>query len=210
MSISPAGTGPSNGSRRCDATCCTGPAVAATGRRPRRRCRSPPSTARALLFASRDPVPALGERGGDPQRLEPAPRWDLPIQRFVERHRTDDLTSFFLGASRLGSTPVVVAVSACLTVLTWRRCLRWWASRSSSRRWRGRSSSSSSKPLVARDRPDFEQASPVGGRGFSVPERSRHGRDRVVRTRAARRCALHVAPRAVVGLRRRVRNPRSG
>ena len=93
-------------------------------------------------------------------------RWDLPIQRFVERHRTDDLTSFFLGASRLGSTAVVVAVSACLTVLTWRRC-----------RAAGIAIlvAALARPLlefvlkliVARDRPDLEQL--VNGRGFSFP-----------------------------------------
>jgi len=49
-------------------------------------------------------------------------RWDLPIQRFVESHRTDDLTSFFLAVSRLGSTVVVIAVSVFFVLLTWRRC----------------------------------------------------------------------------------------
>ena len=49
-------------------------------------------------------------------------RWDLPIQRFVEAHRTADLTFLFRAVSRLGSTLVVFALSASLAVLTWRRC----------------------------------------------------------------------------------------
>jgi undecaprenyl-diphosphatase len=93
-------------------------------------------------------------------------RWDLPIQRFVERHRTDDLTSFFLGASRLGSTVVVVAMSAALTVLTWRRCRAVGIAILVA---------ALARPLlefvlklvVARDRPDLERL--VTGRGFSFP-----------------------------------------
>ena len=49
-------------------------------------------------------------------------RWDLPIQRFVEDHRTAALDSLFLAISRLGSTVVVLAVSALLVFLTWSRC----------------------------------------------------------------------------------------
>jgi undecaprenyl-diphosphatase len=49
-------------------------------------------------------------------------RWDLPIQRFVEAHRTNSLDSLFLTVSRLGSTLVVVAASAVLVFLTWSRC----------------------------------------------------------------------------------------
>jgi undecaprenyl-diphosphatase len=93
-------------------------------------------------------------------------RWDLPIQRFVERHRTDELTTFFRGASRLGSTAVVVAVSAAFTVLTWRRCRAVGIAILVA---------AVARPLlefvlklvVARDRPDLEQL--VNGRGFSFP-----------------------------------------
>jgi undecaprenyl-diphosphatase len=49
-------------------------------------------------------------------------QWDLPIQRFVEDHRTAALDSLFLAISRLGSTVVVLAVSALLVFLTWSRC----------------------------------------------------------------------------------------
>src|SRR5262245_32730865 len=48
-------------------------------------------------------------------------RWDLPIERFAQRHRTPARTSFFLAVSRLGSTVVVFTASATLAVLSWRR-----------------------------------------------------------------------------------------
>jgi undecaprenyl-diphosphatase len=49
-------------------------------------------------------------------------RWDLPIERFAQRHRSNELTRFFLATSRLGSTVVVFTVSASLAAVTWRRC----------------------------------------------------------------------------------------
>jgi undecaprenyl-diphosphatase len=49
-------------------------------------------------------------------------QWDLPIQRFVEAQRTSALTSVFLTISRLGSTLVVIALSAVLAIVSWPRC----------------------------------------------------------------------------------------
>ena len=190
-----AGTGRSNGSRRCGAGgAADRPTVAA------------PVAARDAVVVLRGPPPRCSSWLGILFLFFASAaaihngwlllRWDLPIQRFVERHRTDDLTSFFLGASRLGSTVVVVAVSACLTVLTWRRCraagiaILVAASASAAPRIRpqARRRSRSTRSRTTRQRP-----------GILVPERPRHGRGRPVRTRAARRRALHAEPRCCGG-----------
>ena len=93
-------------------------------------------------------------------------QWDLPIQRFVEDHRTAALDSLFLAISRLGSTVVVLAVSVLLIFLTWRRC-------------RAVSIAilvaATARPLlefvlkdvVGRARPNFERL--VDGQGYSFP-----------------------------------------
>ncbi len=93
-------------------------------------------------------------------------QWDLPIQRFVEDHRTAALDSLFLAISRLGSTVVVLAVSVMLIFLTWRRC-------------RAVSIAilvaATARPLlefvlkdvVGRARPNFERL--VDGQGYSFP-----------------------------------------
>ncbi|HEX5096388.1 MAG TPA: phosphatase PAP2 family protein [Acidimicrobiia bacterium] len=49
-------------------------------------------------------------------------RWDLPIARFAIAHRSDTLDTFFRSASRLGSTVVVLGLSAVLVLVTWSRC----------------------------------------------------------------------------------------
>jgi undecaprenyl-diphosphatase len=49
-------------------------------------------------------------------------RWDLPIQRFVEDHRTSALDTLSRTISRFGSTLVVLTGGATLAILTWRRC----------------------------------------------------------------------------------------
>ena len=49
-------------------------------------------------------------------------RWDEPVQRFVEDHRTDQLEAFFRLASRMGSTVVVLVVAALLSALASSRC----------------------------------------------------------------------------------------
>ena len=93
-------------------------------------------------------------------------RWDLPIQRFVEDHRTNSLDWLFLAVSRLGSTLVVVAATAVLVFLTWSRC-------------RAVSiaivAAALARPLlefvlkdiVGRARPDLERM--VNGQGYSFP-----------------------------------------
>ena len=93
-------------------------------------------------------------------------RWDLPIQRFVEDHRTGALDTLFRAISRLGSTIVVVTLSAVLVFLTWGRC-------------RAVSIAiliaASARPLlefvlkdvVGRARPDLERM--VNGQGYSFP-----------------------------------------
>lgn len=48
--------------------------------------------------------------------------WDEPIQRFVEARRTDAGDAVFRRISFLGSTKVVFALGAVLTVAAWRRC----------------------------------------------------------------------------------------
>ena len=49
-------------------------------------------------------------------------RWDEPIQRFVERSRTGVANEVFRRISFLGSTKVVLALGAMLSVAAWRRC----------------------------------------------------------------------------------------
>jgi len=49
-------------------------------------------------------------------------RWDEPIQRFVEAHRSGALDTFFLQVSRFGSTVIVLSAGALLALLSWRRC----------------------------------------------------------------------------------------
>jgi undecaprenyl-diphosphatase len=53
-------------------------------------------------------------------------RVDEPVARWVARHRTDDWTSFFNGASRLGDNIVVFGIAAALAIVVWFRC-RWLA-----------------------------------------------------------------------------------
>src|SRR5262245_46377893 len=48
--------------------------------------------------------------------------WDVPIQRWVEGHRTPGLDTFFLTVSRLGSTVTVLVAGTLASVVTWRRC----------------------------------------------------------------------------------------
>jgi undecaprenyl-diphosphatase len=49
-------------------------------------------------------------------------RWDLPIQRFVEAHRSATLDTVFRVFSRFGSTVVIVIGTATMAALSWKRC----------------------------------------------------------------------------------------
>src|SRR5262245_36392083 len=92
--------------------------------------------------------------------------WDLPIQHFVEAHRSATLDTVFRTVSRLGSTMVVLLVAAVLIALTWSRC-------------RAVSlailTATLARPLiefvlkdvVSRDRPALHRL--VGGQGYSFP-----------------------------------------
>ena len=48
--------------------------------------------------------------------------WDQPITDAVLDHRTESRNDIALAVSRLGSTPVVLAVAALVAGLAWRRC----------------------------------------------------------------------------------------
>jgi undecaprenyl-diphosphatase len=93
-------------------------------------------------------------------------RWDLPIQRYVEDHRTEGLDAFFLTMSRFGSTIVVLSLGALFVPLTWNRCRAVAI---------GVIAATLGRPLlefvlkelVGRDRPNLEQM--VNGTGFSFP-----------------------------------------
>jgi undecaprenyl-diphosphatase len=50
--------------------------------------------------------------------------WDRPITDAAVSARTPDRNDFALAVSRLGSTPVVLAVAALAAAFTWRRCRR--------------------------------------------------------------------------------------
>jgi undecaprenyl-diphosphatase len=93
-------------------------------------------------------------------------RWDVPIQRFVEDNRSDWLDTFFLTVSRFGSTVVVLALGAALTLLTWRRC-RAVAIAIAIATVARPLLEFTVKVLVGRDRPDFERM--VAGNGPSFP-----------------------------------------
>lgn len=93
-------------------------------------------------------------------------RWDEPIQRFVEDHRTAALDTFFLTMSRFGSTMVVLGLGALFTALTWSRCRA--VSIAFAVATLGRPVIEFVlKALVDRDRPDFERM--VNGQGPSFP-----------------------------------------
>jgi len=93
-------------------------------------------------------------------------RWDLPIQRLVERNRTHDLDRLFLAVSRFGSTPVVFAGGALLAWLTWRRCRAVSIAIIVSTLTRPMVEFVV-KTIVGRDRPDLERL--VNGHGPSFP-----------------------------------------
>lgn len=48
--------------------------------------------------------------------------WDLPIQRWVEAHRTPALDQVFLTFSRAGATVTVLLLGTLAAAVTWRRC----------------------------------------------------------------------------------------
>jgi undecaprenyl-diphosphatase len=92
--------------------------------------------------------------------------WDGPITRWVVEARTAQLDSVFLRLSFLGSTPVVLAVSAIAALLAARRCPRLAlailviaAARPATEFLL--------KELVSRARPDGNRL--VGGVGYSFP-----------------------------------------
>ena len=93
-------------------------------------------------------------------------RWDLPIQRFVEDHRTNSLDSLFLAVSRLGSTLLVLAASAVLVFLTWSRC-RVVSIVIVAAALARPLLEFALKDIVGRARPDLERM--VNGQGYSFP-----------------------------------------
>jgi undecaprenyl-diphosphatase len=93
-------------------------------------------------------------------------RWDEPIQRFVEAHRTPALDTFFLQVSRFGSTLIVLSAGTLLAVLSWRRC-RAVAIAVIVATLSRPLLEFVLKALVGRDRPAFGQM--VHGRGPSFP-----------------------------------------
>jgi undecaprenyl-diphosphatase len=92
--------------------------------------------------------------------------WDDPIQRWVESLRAGWLDRFFLSASRLGSTVVVLVAGTAAAAITWRRCHAVATAVFVA---------TFSRPLlefvlklaVGRDRPDFDRL--VAGNGHSFP-----------------------------------------
>jgi undecaprenyl-diphosphatase len=93
-------------------------------------------------------------------------QWDVPVQRFVERHRTGALDAFFHGASRFGGTAVVVLVSALAIGLSWRRCRAVSIAILAAALVRPLLEFTL-KATAGRSRPDFERM--VHGEGFSFP-----------------------------------------
>jgi undecaprenyl-diphosphatase len=93
-------------------------------------------------------------------------QWDKPIQRFVEDNRTDVLDVFFLTASRMGSTFVVLSIGVLFSALTWRRC-RSVAIAILVATFARPMIEFVMKGLVERDRPNLERM--VNGVGYSFP-----------------------------------------
>jgi undecaprenyl-diphosphatase len=93
-------------------------------------------------------------------------QWDLPIQRFVEDHRTSALDTLFRTVSRFGSTLVVLAAGATLALLTWSRCRAVSIAIVVSTLARP-PLEFTLKTAVGRDRPNFGQL--VNGEGSSFP-----------------------------------------
>jgi undecaprenyl-diphosphatase len=92
--------------------------------------------------------------------------WDEPIQRLVEDNRNGALDTFFLTASRFGSTIVVLSLGALFSVLTWSRCRA--VSIAFAVATLGRPLIEFVlKVVVGRDRPDLERM--VNGHGPSFP-----------------------------------------
>ena len=93
-------------------------------------------------------------------------RWDLPIQEWVEAHRTAALDTFFLGVSRFGSTVIVLSAGALLAALSWGKCRA--VSIAVIVATLGRPVLEFVlKAVVGRDRPDLERM--VNGHGPSFP-----------------------------------------
>jgi undecaprenyl-diphosphatase len=93
-------------------------------------------------------------------------RWDEPVQRFVEAHRTDQLDTFFRLASRAGSTVVVLAAALLMGVFVYRRCRAVAVALVAAALARPLLEFGL-KGLVGRARPDFDRM--VAGDGFSFP-----------------------------------------
>jgi len=93
-------------------------------------------------------------------------RWDEPIQRFVENNRSGALDTFFLTASRLGSTMIVLTLGGLFAVLTWNRCRAVSVALIVATLGRPLLEYVL-KALVDRDRPDLERM--VNGHGPSFP-----------------------------------------
>ena len=184
----------------------TAPAAPPTGRPLLHR--SPPATPssfyadrRPAARRARDPVPARGERGGDPQRLAPAALGPPdPAVRRAAPHRLPHVVlprgvSPRFHRGRGGSERGLDGAHVAEVPSGWHRDPRRG-------RWRGRSSNSSSRRSSLAIDPISNDSSTAG---ILVPERPRHGRGRPVRTscRSSSRCTRG-ARAVVVGVRRRV------
>jgi undecaprenyl-diphosphatase len=93
-------------------------------------------------------------------------RWDEPIMRYVEAHRSGALDTFFLTMSRFGSTAVVLSVGALLALVCWSRCRAVAIAIAVATLGRP-VLEFLLKAVVARDRPNFARM--VNGQGPSFP-----------------------------------------
>ena len=92
--------------------------------------------------------------------------WDEPITRWTVDSRTPTLDDFFRRVSFLGSTRVVVVISAAAAAVTWRRCPRLAIAILVVALARPLAEGAI-KELVGRDRPVGDRL--VRGRGYSFP-----------------------------------------
>ncbi|CAN5290038.1 hypothetical protein BH18ACT4_BH18ACT4_11020 [soil metagenome] len=142
-------------------------------RRRRLKClhRDPPMTPASFLLPRRRLLIALGvvfvalafAATFDGGRLLLV--WDGPIQRTVESSRTPWLDRFFLLASTLGSTKVVLGLGALGAFVTWRRC-RAVAIAVALATVSRPLLDFCVKALVGRDRPDLDRLVPGNGPSF--------------------------------------------
>lgn len=93
-------------------------------------------------------------------------RWDAPIQRTVEAHRTELLDEVFRRISFFGATVTVLVLGTVLAAVAWRRCRAVGVAVLVAMLSRPLLEFTL-KALVGRDRPDFQRL--VDGTGHSFP-----------------------------------------